>query len=50
VGGERAKVAGYPEWFAQLALGHNSKAVHRDYARPAQVKLPALEDYEHSPK
>jgi integrase len=23
---ERAKVAGYPERFAQLALGHNSKA------------------------
>jgi integrase len=47
---ERAKVAGYPERFAQVALGHNSKAVHRAYARHAQVKLPALEDYEHSPK
>ena len=22
-------MVGYPEWFAQLALGHNSKAVHR---------------------
>jgi integrase len=26
---ERAKKAGYPERFAQEALGHNSKAVHR---------------------
>ena len=43
---ERAKVAGYPERFAQEALGHNSKAVHRAYAKHAQVKLPALEDYE----
>lgn len=43
---ERAKTAGYPERFAQLALGHNSKAVHRAYARKAQVTLPALEDYE----
>jgi integrase len=42
---ERAKVAGYPERFAQLALGHN-KAVHRAYARKAQVTLPPLEDYE----
>lgn len=30
---ERAKTAGYPERFAQEALGHNSKAVHRAYAR-----------------
>jgi integrase len=28
---ERAKIAGYPERFAQEALGHNSKAVHRAY-------------------
>ena len=47
---ERAKVAGYPERFAQEALGHNSKAVHRAYAKHAQVKLPSLEDYEHSYK
>lgn len=40
---ERAKVAGYPERFAKEALGHNSKAVHRAYARKAQVKLPALD-------
>ncbi len=36
----------YPERFAQMALGHNSKAVHRAYARKAQVTLPRLEDYE----
>lgn len=43
---ERAKVVGYPERFAQLALGHNSKAVRRAYAKNAQVTLPPLEDYE----
>src|SRR5208283_1448912 len=43
---ERAKIAGYPERFAQEALGHNSKAVHRAYAKNAQMKLPALEQYE----
>jgi integrase len=43
---ERAKVAGYPERFAQLALGHNSKAVHRAYSKNAQATLPPLEDYE----
>ena len=43
---ERAKTCGYPERFAQEALGHNSKAVHRAYARKAQVLIPALEDYE----
>jgi integrase len=43
---ERAKECGYPERFAQEALGHSSKAVHRAYAKMAQVKLPALEDWE----
>jgi hypothetical protein len=43
---ERAKIAGYPERFAQLALGHNSKAVHRAYAKKAQVTLPPLEEHE----
>jgi integrase len=43
---ERAKQCGYPERFAQEALGHNSKAVHRTYARKAKVKLPSLESYE----
>jgi hypothetical protein len=45
-GAERAKQCGYPERYAQLALGHNSKAVHRAYARRAHVQLPPLEDYE----
>jgi len=43
---ERAKTCGYPERFAQQALGHNSKAVHRAYAKKAQVRLPSLEEYE----
>lgn len=43
---ERAKTCGYPERFAQMALGHNSKAVHRAYAKQAQVTLPPLDDYE----
>src|ERR1039458_2377369 len=37
---------GYPERFAQEALGHNSKAVHRAYAKRALMKIPSLEDYE----
>ena len=43
---ERAKVAGYPERFAQEALGHNSKAVHRAYAKQALMKIPSLAEYE----
>ena len=43
---ERAKTAGYPERFAQEALGHNSKAVHRAYSRKAKVELPSLGEYE----
>jgi integrase len=43
---ERAKTCGYPERFAQTALGHNSKAVHRAYAKKAQVVIPTLENYE----
>jgi integrase len=43
---ERAKCAGYPERFAQMALGHNSRAIHRAYAKKAQVVLPPLEEYE----
>ena len=30
----------------QEALGHNSKAVHRAYAKRALVKIPSLEEYE----
>jgi integrase len=43
---ERAMTVGYPERFAQEALGHKSKAVHRAYAKKAQVKIPSLEQYE----
>jgi integrase len=43
---ERAKTCGYPERFAQAALGHNSKAVHRAYAKKAHVLIPALDEYE----
>jgi len=42
----RAKTAGYPERFAQEALGHNSKAVHRAYAKRALMKIPSLQDYD----
>ena len=47
---ERAKTAGYPERFAQEALGHNSKAVHRAYARKAKVELPSLGEFERQQK
>jgi integrase len=43
---ERARTAGVPERFAQEALGHQSIAVHRAYAKKAQVKVPSLEEYE----
>jgi integrase len=43
---ERAKTAGYPERFAMENLGHNSKAIHRSYARKAKVHLPSLEEFE----
>lgn len=43
---ERAKTAGYPERFAQEALGHNIKAVHHAYAKRALMKIPSLEEYE----
>ena len=34
-------------YYADLqALGHNSKAVHRAYAKRALVKIPSLEEYE----
>ena len=43
---ERAKSAGYPERFAQVSLGHSSKAWARAYSKKAPVTLPALEEYE----
>jgi hypothetical protein len=43
---ERARTCGYPERYAQEALGHNSAAVHRAYAKRAHVLVPSLEQYE----
>jgi integrase len=46
---ERALESGYPERFAQAALGHNSAAVHRAYAKGAKVNIPSLEEYAKRP-
>jgi len=43
---ERALKCGYPERFAQQALGHNSKAVHHAYAKHAEVTVPSLDEWE----
>jgi integrase-like protein len=43
---QRAKACGYPQRFAQEALGHGSRAVHEAYAKGAFVVCPALDDYE----
>jgi len=43
---ERALKCGFPERFAQQALAHNSKAVHRAYAKHAEVTVPSLADWE----
>jgi len=43
---KRALKCGLPERFAQQALGHNSKAVHRAYAKHAEVTVPSLADWE----
>ena len=43
---ERARKAGYPERFAQEALGHNSKAVHRAYSKKAEVRIDSLDAWE----
>jgi hypothetical protein len=49
---QRAKSCGYPQRFAQEALGHSSRAVHEAYAKGAVVICPALDEYENfaSPK
>lgn len=41
---ERALKCGYPEQFAQQALGHNSKAVHHAYLKQAEVTVPSLDN------
>ena len=43
---ERALKCGFPERFAQQALGHNPKAVHRAYAKHAEVTVTSLDDWE----
>lgn len=43
---ERAKQPGYPERYAMEALGHNSAAIHRVYAKGASLELPPLEEFE----
>ena len=40
---QRAADAGYPERWAQQALGHGSKAVHRAYSRKAEAEVPTPE-------
>ncbi len=47
---ERAKAAGFPERYAQLALGHGSKAISRAYARHAEPCLPSLQEFEDAKK
>jgi hypothetical protein len=43
---KRALKRGYPERFAEQALGHNSKAVHHAYSKHAEVTVPCLDDWE----
>jgi integrase len=43
---ERAKACGYPERFAQSALGHNSRAVHQAYAKGAIPVCPSMDQFE----
>lgn len=40
-----AHLGGLPGRFAQEALGHNSKAVDRAYAKRASMKIPALVEW-----
>ncbi|HNR71097.1 MAG TPA: tyrosine-type recombinase/integrase [Verrucomicrobiota bacterium] len=47
---ERAKAAGYPERYAQVNLGHNSKAMTRAYSRKAEVEMPSLSEWERQHK
>lgn len=47
---ERAKAAGYPERYAQVNLGHNSKALARAYSRKAEVQMPSLAEWERQQK
>jgi integrase len=46
---QRAKSCGYPQRFAQEALGHASRAIHDAYAKGAFVICPPLDEFEASP-
>jgi len=43
---QRARACGYPQRWAQNALGHDSEAVHQAYASGAVAVCPSLEEYE----
>jgi integrase len=43
---ERSADNGFPERYAQRALGQNSKIIARFYAKKAQGEIPSLEEYE----
>lgn len=43
---QRARACGYPQRWAQNALGHGSRAVHEAYASGAVAICPPLEEYE----
>lgn len=43
---ERARASGYPQRWAQNALGHSSKAIHEAYAKGASAVCPSIEEYE----
>jgi integrase len=47
---ERAYEAGYPERMAQASLGQHSAAVHRHYAKGAEVVCPPLDEFENERK
>jgi integrase len=42
---ERAKKAGYPERWAQVQLGHSSRAMAQYYSKGAELVLPSLETW-----
>ena len=46
---QRARGCGYPQRWAQNALGHSSRAVHQAYAGGGVAVCPALEQYEAQP-
>jgi hypothetical protein len=47
---ERARSCGYPERWAQNALGHKSRAVHQAYAKGGIAICPPLDEFERRAK